>query len=111
MNTKVPVTILSVAILGAFLMQAQANASPRNHMRYCNNNKHCAEEQHRAKLMWDSQQWDGDIKNACKRQYLNSNSEMTRNYVGAVNCVYSLQDLANMRTILQNNGYIVTRKH
>lgn len=45
-------------------------------------------EQAKAYSLWTNQSWDDDLKKSCKIQYI---SQYSKDYIGAVNCVYPLQ--------------------
>ena len=45
-------------------------------------------EQAKAQDLWTGQAWDEDLKTGCRKQYIEPYS---KDYIGAVNCVYPLQ--------------------
>ena len=80
------VILLSIIIL---LLVSTASASNwRIHTAICNGNVGCMKEQAKAQNLWTGQAWDADLKDSCRKQYIQPYS---KDYIGAVNCVYPLQ--------------------
>ena len=60
----------------------------RVHMAICKQNKACAQQQAVDRDLWDSQKWTPELKEACRKQYIQTYS---KDYSGAVDCVKKLE--------------------
>ena len=63
-------------------------ANWRVHLKVCNQDVACAKEQAKARDLWDGQKWSKDLKQSCKKQYI---QPYWKDYTGAVNCVSQLE--------------------
>lgn len=60
----------------------------RVHLSVCNQDPNCAKEQAVARDLWDSQKWTPELKESCRKQYIQTYS---KDYKGAVSCVQTLE--------------------
>ncbi len=60
----------------------------RVHLAICNQDPACAKEQAAARDLWDTQQWSPELKEACRKQYIQPYS---KDYRAAVQCVAELE--------------------
>ena len=73
----------------------------RVHMAICNQDKACAQEQAGARGLWDTQKWTPELKEACRKQYIQTYS---KDYRAAVTCVKKLEK--ERQEFQQNEAYI-----
>jgi hypothetical protein len=93
--------ILSCALL-LFSLPSLVSASDwRVHLTICNQDKACAQEQAVARDVWDSQKWTPELKEACRKQYIQTYS---KDYRAAVDCVKKLEK--ERQEFQQNEAYI-----
>ena len=60
----------------------------RVHLKVCNQDIACAKEQEKARDLWNKQAWSKDLKESCRKQYI---EPYWKDYIGAVNCVSQLE--------------------
>ena len=81
-----------MAILLTGILLAVPYSAPaddwRVHLAICNQNPACAKEQAAARDLWDSQRWSPELKEACRKQYIQPYS---KDYRAAVQCVAELE--------------------
>ena len=61
----------------------------RVHLKVCNQDAACAKEQEKARDLWDKQKWNRELKQSCRKQYI---QPYWKDYTGAVNCVVQLEN-------------------
>ena len=76
----------------------------RVHMGVCNQDKACAQEQAAARDLWDSQNWTPELKESCRKQYIQVYS---KDYRSALACV---KDLEKERQEFQQREAYIDRK-
>ena len=76
----------------------------RVHMTICNQDKACAQEQAAARDLWDSQNWTPELKESCRKQYIQVYS---KDYRSALACV---KDLEKQRQEFQQREAYIDRK-
>ena len=76
----------------------------RVHMAVCNQDKACAQEQATARSLWDNQKWTPELKESCRKQYIQVYS---KDYRGAVACV---KELEKQRQEFQQREAYIDRK-
>ncbi len=76
----------------------------RVHLSICNQDPACAKEQAAARDLWDSQNWTPELKESCRKQYIQVYS---KDYRSAVQCLTSLE---KKRQELQMNEAYIDRK-
>lgn len=60
----------------------------RVHLKVCNQDAACAQEQEKARDLWNKQKWSKELKQTCKKQYI---LPYWKDYTGAVTCVVQLE--------------------
>ena len=76
----------------------------RIHMSICNQDKTCAQEQAAARNLWDSQNWTPELKESCRKQFIQVYS---KDYRSAVACV---KELEKQRQEFQSREAYIDRK-
>lgn len=60
----------------------------RVHLSICNQDPACAKEQAAARDLWDNQNWSSDLKETCRKQYI---QVYEKDYRAALKCVSELE--------------------
>jgi len=80
----------SFVILVLFFIPITTFASDwRVHLGICKQDADCAKEQAVARDMWDNQPWTMDLKESCRKQFIEVYS---KDYRAAVKCVSALEE-------------------
>ena len=82
-------------VIAAFIVigiSEHANAGDyTKHLGGCNQDKACAQQQVMAFDLYTTQKWDKDLKESCRKHYLNGTNLSNHDNVGALNCFDMLQ--------------------
>jgi hypothetical protein len=100
MAYKILILILLCAVPARFCSASDW----RVHMTICNQDKACAQEQAAARDLWDSQNWTPELKESCRKQYIQVYS---KDYRSALACV---KDLEKQRQEFQQREAYIDRK-
>lgn len=84
MNMKT--TILALALI--ILPSLAVSSDWRVHLGVCNQDVACAKEQAKSRDLWDKQDWSVDLKESCRKQYIQTYS---KDYTGALGCIAELE--------------------
>ena len=76
----------------------------RVHMGICKQDKACAQQQAIARDLWDSQNWTPELKETCRKQYI---QVYDKDYRAAVDCV---KDLEKERQEFEQREAYIDRK-
>jgi hypothetical protein len=76
----------------------------RVHLGICNQDPACAREQAAARDLWDGQKWTPELKETCRKQYI---QPYAKDYRSAVQCVTGLE---KQRQEMEMNEAYIDRK-
>lgn len=82
--------ILTCGLVSCFLTIPVTGAASdwRMHLSICNQDPPCAKEQAAARDLWDNQSWSSDLKETCRKQYIQA---YEKDYRAALKCVSELE--------------------
>lgn len=96
--------ILVLIFLGVVPAALCSASDWRVHMTICNQDKACAQEQAAARDLWDSQNWTPELKESCRKQFIQVYS---KDYRSALTC---LKELEKQRQEFQQREAYIDRK-
>ena len=76
----------------------------RVHLGICNQDKACAQQQAAARDLWDTQNWTPELKETCRKQYI---QVYAKDYRAALACV---KDLEKQRQEFEQREAYIDRK-
>ncbi len=96
--------LVVVFLLSTALPSAGFSSDWRVHLGICNQDPACAREQAAARSLWDSQKWTPELKESCRKQYI---QPYAKDYRSAVQCV---TDLEKQRQDMEMSEAYIDRK-